>query len=229
MGEILEMTLPRAFLLSLLLIGCSSTQSKDPYFALITNFAQSVKAQTTKVPPPPLPEQVLTRDQVMAAEAPVLYAIIPSNGAYAALSQLGENDGYVTWATPDNVTLTLKAGLVTASRGLGDDLTSADVAGLEAGLAGKSGAEYTRSYRFFTAEFGTRTETATCTLSHDGPEPFVILGKSHATSRYTERCISGTTQRENRYWKASRTGNLIYSEQWVSPEMAHIRLWLLSE
>jgi len=229
MGKVLEMIRRLALFAALVLAGCSSDKTPDPYLSLIGGFGKSVKARIDRIPTPPLPEQILTRAQVKNVDTPILYAIVPATGAYATLSPLSENAGFVTWVTPDNATLTLKTGIVTATRGLGDDLTSSDISGLYAGLTDKKAGAYQRTYTFFTADFGTRTQIFDCTLSTDGTERVTILGKAHPVRKFTERCKSGTLAFQNHYWQATLSGNLIYSEQRVSPEVDVIRLWLLSE
>jgi len=143
-----------------------------------------------------------------------LRVTLPATGAQAALAPVARNDGVTVWQTLDGITLSFREGVLIATRGLGDDLMSADVDGTLAILRGTNGAAqypHIRSYldgedrtvfRSFQCRRDARTEA--------GP-----------ARRITERCVSPHGGMTNTYW-LDQTGEITRSRQWVSPAVNYV-------
>ena len=75
------------------------------------------------------PRQILTRARIDAPGTPLLLADVEGIETVATLAIVARNKTVETWQTGDRVSLSLDQGLVTATRGLGEDLMSADNSG----------------------------------------------------------------------------------------------------
>jgi hypothetical protein len=68
-----------------------------------------------------------------------LDVVIPAREARARLGPVARTGDVTVWQTLDGITLSMRQGLLVATRGLGDDLMSAEVDGVLALLRGASG------------------------------------------------------------------------------------------
>ena len=152
---------------------------------------------------------------------PVLYTRLASRDSEAGLLVAARNGPVVTWLSQDNISLSLEDGMVISTRGLGDELMSADV---EEPLAALRGARETavRVHRYIDGERQLVPRSFVCTYALAGPE----AGRSQAARVVVERCQSVDLAFENRYW-LTRDGRIWKSRQWLGPENGHIETELL--
>lgn len=146
--------------------------------------------------------------------------------ATAGLQQIESNGAYRTFATADRRTITFKHGMVTATRGLGNDLMSADVDGSLALIRGQQGGQAVRVMRFLDGENKVRALRFDCTI-RAGAWGTTTQGEVTAKTRQmTEYCTS-----ENRNFNASyavtATGEIVQSHQWMSPARGMARITVL--
>jgi len=122
----------------------------------------------------------------------------------------------------DGITLSLRDGVLIATRGLGDDLMSADVAGDLAMLRGAGANDYyphIRSYldgedqTVFRGHQCRRTGLARATIRIGGAAP--------AARRIETHCTSPQDAFTNIYW-LDGTGGVIKSRQWISPMIGYM-------
>jgi len=143
-----------------------------------------------------------------------LRVTLPATGAQATLAPVAHNADVTVWQTLDGITLSLREGVLVATRGLGDDLMSADVDGTLAMLRGSNReAQYPhiRSYldgedRTVFRSFQCRQEAGTGA----GPARQVV-----------EHCVSTDIEMTNTYW-LDGAGKIVRSRQWVSPTVAYM-------
>ena len=141
-------------------------------------------------------------------------------------STVGENGGTVTWATADDVSLAFRGGLVTASRGLGFDLMSADLAGPLAALGGGASQGYARHMTYLDGENRTVFRAFLCDMRPGVPETIAILGEARATIRRDETCRSSEETVGNSYWFGA-DGTVWRSRQWLGPDLGYLGTELL--
>lgn len=152
----------------------------------------------------------------------LLRVSIPTIEAQATLGPVARRGDVTVWQTLDDITLSFRGGSLIATRGLGDDLMSADVAGrLEmlrnARFADESGYyPHIRSYldgedrtvfRGYQCRHVQQTQTG---ADRDG-----------ALRRIEELCISPTDRFTNVYW-LDPEGAVIRSRQWISPTIEYM-------
>lgn len=181
----------------------------------------------------------LTRAQLAGFDQPLLRATVENRGAVALLGPISTSaTGERIWQTADGITLTLRRGVIVATRGLGEDLMSA--------AGGRAGATLRTHYTIAGTEQtrATRLDCATASVA----APVTVLGQRHATRRITETCTatvqprlaSGTgllggvlalappadpapQQIVNTFWVDSG-GTLRKSRQWVSNSVGYITI-----
>nr|MCU0803203.1 YjbF family lipoprotein [Paracoccaceae bacterium] len=105
-----------------------------------------------------------------ALTGPVLQVEIASRGANAPLSRVAMNGDVETWLAVDNISVSLRQGVLVASRGLGFDLMGADAQGTLDALAGYDGGVYRRQMRYLTGEQHSTYLMAGCSMAAIGPE-----------------------------------------------------------
>lgn len=109
------------------------------------------------------PEQVLA-----ATQAPVIRAQTAQGDALYMIG-VQDNGPYRSYATATSQTVTLRGGLITATRGLGRDLMRADVVQVLDRLTRGSAGAAQRSMEVLDGEDVTRTLLFDCDIAHGAP------------------------------------------------------------
>ncbi len=153
-------------------------------------------------------------------KAPLLRAQISKTGVAGYLQQVASNGAYRTYATTDSQSMTLRRGVLTATRGLGTDLMSADVSGLSSLLARRQSGNAVRVMRHLNGEDVTEERRFNCEIRVGGRED-IDLGLVRTTTRkMTEDCSDGRSSFQNVYLVGS-DGTVLQSEQWISDALEH--------
>jgi len=147
---------------------------------------------------------------------------IPSTEARATLGPVARRGDVTVWQTLDGITLSFRGGSLIATRGLGDDLMSADVAGrLEmlrrAGTADQSG-YYPHIRSYLDGEDRTVFRGYQC---RQVPPTQTGAGRDGALRRIEELCVSPTDRFTNLYWLTA-DGTMVRSRQWISPTIQYM-------
>lgn len=158
----------------------------------------------------------LTPAQLARAPGPVLLAEMPDVGLAATLQRSGTRAGVETWRTAAGQSLSFRAGVLVATRGLGDDLMSADVAGTQAALRGQGAADYPRLLTFLDGEDRTVFRAMVCTMSAPAPATVQGIGTAFPTRLRHETCNTTGLSVTNRYWQDA-DGTMRRAEQWIGP------------
>ncbi len=158
----------------------------------------------------------LTPAQLERAQVPLLLAEVPGVNLAATLVLMQSRDGVETWRTGESQTLSFRGGVLVATRGLGDDLMSAEVTGTLAALNGGPQEGYPRLLTYLDGEDRTLFRAMICSMS--APEPTMVegIGTSYATRATVETCHTTGLSVTNRYWQ-DPDGTMRRAEQWVGP------------
>ncbi|MET4130137.1 YjbF family lipoprotein [Roseovarius sp. MBR-6] len=143
-----------------------------------------------------------------------LDVVIPAREARARLGPVARTGDVTVWQTLDGITLAMRQGVLVATRGLGDDLMSAEVDGVLAllrGAAGEGPVPHIRS----RLDGEDRTEFRSYQCKRDAGVPDAGL------RRVEVLCISPQDRFTNTYWLNS-AGAVIRSRQWISPALGHL-------
>jgi hypothetical protein len=169
------------------------------------------------------PRTGLTRAALEARGQPRLYASVPGMGTAALLGLSGRNGDVLTWRTPDNVALSFAEGVLTATRGLGPDLMTAETQGTRALLAGRAAADgHVLRHSYLDGEHRPQIRAYQCRSAGRESETITIVGTRHAVTRVAETCRADGTQFTNVYWRGA-DGVIWKSRQWIGPDIGYLR------
>ncbi|NRB20646.1 MAG: YjbF family lipoprotein [Rhodobacteraceae bacterium] len=168
------------------------------------------------------PRKILTRARIDAPATPLLLAEIEEIETVATLAKVALNKTVETWQTGDQVSLSLDQGLVTATRGLGEDLMSADNSGTKMMLAGQLADQYyVKLHSYLDGEYQTAFRSFQCRRSGLRQESIEIFERRHATTRIEELCVTPGYEITNVYWQGA-DGFLWKTQQWLSPSLKYL-------
>lgn len=217
---------------ALVLAACSGGPQDAPLEVEIMQVVgQQVKQRLQRKPERP----PVTRALLDSLDETYIEVTIEDDGQRAYLQpQLVKQDstpGQVTvWLTEDAVTLAMRNGVLTATRGLRNDMLSASALVRETGgaMGPAGGATGARRYEFAALDNRSQVFTLACTVSDLGPETIEIIELTYQTRHLQERCESGPGGESgvvvNDYWIDSRSGHLWQSRQWAGPTTGYLRI-----
>ncbi len=220
MGAVLEMNIRFRTWAGLgglaLLAACGTGRSElTPLFSgLITSY-------TSPAEPQPDVRGMLTRQLLSTSDAPLLLIEAPRLASTATLRITGRNGPYTTWTTGDARSFTFRGGVLSATRGLGDDLSSADNTAAAARVAARNAGDAPRTQYYLDAENQIYAVRFNCTFQNAGRETIEIVERLHPTVRLRETCRNEGLAIQNDYWVGS-DGMVWKSRQWVGPAIGYI-------
>lgn len=176
-------------------------------------------------PAAPDPEK-LALSAMKTVKGSILIAQIESSGTVSALGEIGSNRGLRTYATPNEQSLTLKDGILVATRGLGNDLMSSDADAAIRLIRSRSAGSAKRTYRYLDGESIERPLPMDCVTATAAPQEIVFAGSRHSTLSVGEACTYGTLKVTNAYW-VTGDGTVVLSRQWIGPGLGYVTIQLV--
>ena len=147
---------------------------------------------------------------------------LPSTGAVAALAPVAQNSDVTVWQTLDGITLSFRRGVLVATRGLGDDLMSADVEGDINLLRSRGGDGYYPHIRsHLDGEDRTVFRSYQCRRTGQAPTSVKVANQVMSARRIEVLCVSRGDKFTNIFW-LDGTGRVIKSRQWVSTAVQYM-------
>ncbi len=209
-------------LAGLAVAGCSNRKEGG---SLLSGLRQGAAAMLSAPAPARLVGPTLRRASIEASKKPFIYVAIPAGKKDAILGVAGRNGAVTTYATADGSTVSLRDGILVATRGLGHDLMSARMPSL-ARLRMARGPVTVELYHLGLND-QTRAQRYSCDLADHGADPVTVVQKRYATRRVTLTCAGGDGPGfVNDYWIDSK-GVIWKSHQWVSPLPGYLDIALL--
>jgi hypothetical protein len=149
---------------------------------------------------------------------PGLLVSVPNLGQTTVMILEQDNDGYQTFRGTNNTSVTLKSGIVTATRGMGIDLMAQALGQPETGLftSGSFPKEYARVQRHLDGENHLLSAEYLCVAERKDRETITIIDKKYATTVFEETCRNDRRSFLNRYWVGAGTGTIWQSQQSIS-------------
>lgn len=214
-------------LLTLVVTACSSEHKKQPSLGNIAIGMAKARIQMGDVEtaePVKKPPQA-TRAQMQALGRPVVFVTVPRFGTAQPEVELAKNGAYRTYMGGDQSTVTLRSGIVTATRGLLVDLIGQNLSiAPDAMFKGSFPKTYTRTQRSLTGEGVLATYTYNCALAPtEQDETLILFGAQHRVRQFSELCGNEKRAFQNSYW-VDNTGTVWKSHQSVSKEVGHLVL-----
>lgn len=190
--------------------------------SLGADLAKGQLAKLTGDAPAPAPSAPAA-DIANAAPGDILLVTILNRNAVAPLTKIAENGGTVTWISPGQISMTLKGGILIATRGLYEDLMGADVNGVRAALAAGGGTA-TRTHSLLDSEDHIQLSEVTCTITSVGSDTIAAATGTREAIKYSEACAGPAFIFTNTYWLDAPGGNIVQSRQAVSPTAGFLQI-----
>jgi len=175
-----------------------------------------------------------SKPEVVTTTEPTLEVTLESSGRVALLAVYAERleaDAATLriWRTGDGAQVILRDGILIATRGLGNDVESADAtAALDAvrSLTPLSG-PHTLYVR--TGDNGVAAINLSCNTRSLGVEAIETGKRVSDTMRLQAICTGGSYMIRNDYWVDPADLTVRQSRQWAGPELGYMRTRLLRE
>jgi hypothetical protein len=153
-----------------------------------------------------------------------LLTTVPKLGRTTVMVEEGRNGAFITYRGTNNTSLTLRSGIVHASRGIGIDLMAQATDQSPAGLftTGSFPKEYARAQRHLDGENHLQSADFLCVITRTGSETITIVDKKRATTTFEETCKNDRRAFRNQYWVGSGTGTIWQSQQSISSLTGHV-------
>lgn len=228
-------------LLALVLSACSRGGDQAPLqLEVVQAVSEQIKTRRA-ARQAPTERPPLTRAGLNEIRDPFIEVTLEDSGIFAYLAQLERRQDdhpgtVVIWRSEDNVTLSLRQGVLVASRGLGNDILSASAQD----PTQASPDTYARRYDIRGLDNGRWRLSMACRRDDLGPDPITIVERRYPTRLIRESCQparsvqtgpqsdrqSGQHSGEivNHYWVDSRTGRIWQSRQWAGPAAGYLRI-----
>lgn len=151
-------------------------------------------------------------------EGPLALATFEKTQNNVVLRQIQTNGPYTTWTSwggNERRSVTTRNGMITATRGLMNDLMSSDVTASLSLVSARQSGSATRVQRYLDGENHTVSVTANCTITR-GERTRVQAGSiDRMAVEMTESCETGERSFRNLY-RVDDSGRILQSVQWLN-------------
>lgn len=158
-----------------------------------------------------------------ATDGPIAIVVRLDTKAVLAMNPVGRNGDYVTWGSAPGQGITYRRGILSNTRGFGEDLMASRIDHAVVAITSGRDADYTRK-NYYLGDLGQTTELAlSCSLRRSGAEK-VIIGEINANAVIMkETCRKGQIDFTNVYW-VDGSGNVLKSSQWVGQRIGSVAI-----
>lgn len=154
------------------------------------------------------------RKALTDAGQPIYLVTVSGLGYTNLMAPYGQNGDVRTWASQTYETVSLRQGMLVATRGFGSDLMSSTGPSIDQISAGHGTTR--RTLLYLDGADQRASFKYTCNIAPDGAETITILGQTYAARKVSEVCVGSTGRFTNSYWFDNR-GNLRQSRQLMTP------------
>jgi hypothetical protein len=195
--------------------ACTNTRKDRPGLAI----AQSL-VKPKPIPVVSDPNQVANAiTQTLAAiDGPVALATFEKTNNNVVLRTIATNGPYRTWASSgsaDRRSITTRHGILTATRGLNQDLMSSDVSQTLSLVKARKSGSAIRVQRYLNGEDRIYDVRVSCTITRGGTTQVQIGEINRSATEMTERCDSPERSFTNIY-RVDGSGRVLQSVQWLN-------------
>ncbi len=221
MGTVLEMMRPLAlaFAATLTVAACGNDpESFVGARVLQSSLAEQTKGLTKRKAAAPAPVQV-TRAALATVETPVILMTVESRGQHALIAEVADNLGVQTWSTVDDVTVSMKNGVVVATRGFGADLMAASVP--NPAVLQSAAKSYGRIHTYLDGTDRAVQMNFTCNVTNLGAQAIEVVEIVYQTRHVSETCTGNGIEFTNEYW-LDGSAHIRKSRQLVSQDAGYL-------
>jgi hypothetical protein len=166
------------------------------------------------------PRASLTREAIDAAPNDLLLFARVDEDLASVFARVSSNGGLNTWVSDGDESLSLRKGLVVATRGLGNDLMGADYSQVYPALVRGSGSA-ARIHDYLGGEDQIVRRTYQCEITTLRSVVIEIIQRRHDTRVVREACSGSAGSFTNLYW-IDAAGEIWQSRQWVSARVGAV-------
>lgn len=196
-----------------MLSACSSVESDEGSIPgiLAEAMRQSVGQKERSAEAKTVDPSQMAATALRVNKGPLIMVGLERMNSTQVLAMTGENAGMRTYMTENEQALILRDGMLVGTRGLGHDLSVAEVAQSSALIrSGRSG-QVQRVMRYWTGDGLERPLRLDCTIA-PGPKAGVMI----------ETCKNGPLEFQNNY--IAQNGRVTVSRQWVGPDLGYVTI-----
>lgn len=150
----------------------------------------------------------------------LLLVTAPALDAQAPMKLVGSSNGVDTWMSADRYSVSLREGVVVATRGFGFDMMGGDAEATLGAVAAPKAGIYSRQWRYLTADNRSTWLKAGCAMTP--------AADSSGARRLEEACTTDTNTFTNVYWMEA-SGQILRSRQWISAEIGYLEIGFTSQ
>src|SRR6056297_1247359 len=199
-----------------LLAGCSGGDGNN-YTAVLTVREGALTPKQEAQSPNAAQVAAAMQQSLQATDEPLAFVVLPKRQAITIMPRIETNGAYVTHGTADRRSLALKHGMLTATRGFGEDLMSSEVdASLDLVRERKAGTVQ-RVQRYLDGENQTTVLETTCQITPGGTVRYHAGELDRQAVKVRETCKAQTTRFTNSYQVDAHTARILQAQQWISP------------
>lgn len=165
-----------------------------------------------------------TFERLVQAGQPTIIASVETTGTVAAFARVADSGGVETWISGDGVSLSFRNGVLTATRGFGWDLMTADLAETAALIRRGDDGAAVRIHRYLDGEDHLVARSFVCDVRRRGSRELNIGADSVQTVLFEETCTGTEDDFRNLYWIDQRDPAVVQSRQWVGPAIGSLAL-----
>jgi hypothetical protein len=218
MGTVLEMkaSLSTALIALVALSACGNETDSSAANQVVRAVAATSLA---KVKGGGAGEPQMTRARLAEVVTPVMLVTVENSGQEAMIAEVQTNRGVSTWSTVNDITISLRDGVIVATRGFGADLMAADVSPVSKGVGG--GPAHRRTHTVLNGEDQAIRTEFTCRFRNGGTKTIEVVEIFYQTTQIVESCVAGRLSFENQYW-LDIGQKMRRSRQWISSDAGYI-------
>lgn len=218
-----------ALLVVAIVAGCSSETEKQPTLGTVALGMAKAKLRKGKVEKADkvaasAPQQI-PREALAKYGKPVIYISVPRFGSNLPAIEVATNGPYRTYLGGDKASVTLRDGIVTATRGQLVDLIAQDLSlsPKQIFYGGSFPKLYTRTQRHLNGEGKLTTHVYNCAIAPaEADEVLDVLGRKTSVRQYSELCKNAERAFQNSYWIERGAQRIWKSHQSISKEVGHL-------
>ncbi|MDO5640914.1 MAG: YjbF family lipoprotein [Paracoccus sp. (in: a-proteobacteria)] len=214
----------------LILAGCGSPDPEAQGTAMAHMrqlVAQRMAGGAGATPPAPaLSADEMAARALAANPAPLILVSMESSGISQVMAMTGENGAMRTYMTPNMQAVILTGGIVTGTKGLGHDLSTAEVDASAALIHARRGGQAARTNRYLSGDGLERPLPMTCAVATGQPQSFAFAGTGWNATQVTETCRAGAAEIQNSYL-VTASGQIPVSRQWIGPQLGYVTIQVI--
>lgn len=198
------------------LAGCSGGDGNNDTAGLSILKGALTPKQEAK-PPNAAQMGAAMQQSLQATDEPLAFVVLPKRQAITIMPRIETNGTYTTHGTSDRRSLTLKHGMLTATRGFGGDLMSSEVDASLALVQGRKAGTVQRVQRYLDGENQTIVLESTCQVTPGGEVRYQAGELDRRAVKVQEICKAQATRFTNSYQVDAATRRILQAQLWVSP------------